>query len=302
MLTGELLPWILLGGLERQADPLAAEIDLEDLDFDLVANGNNGSGVVNMLPREFGDVDESVHTAEVDERTEVDDRRDDAGPYLAGLEVVEELFALFTLRLFEPTTSTEDNIVAILVELDDLGLDLLTHVRLKISYTPEFDERSGKEATEANIDDQPTLDNLDDVALDDPLGLFDLFDPSPGTFVLCTFLGEKEAAFLVFLLDDEGLDAFTHVDDFEGVGIVANREFPDRNDTLGLVSDVEQHLVAVDLDDRTFDELSVFDGDHRGGVGGIEFGVGHIVFGDLAWDVVAFGIKCPELGGCGCLV
>ena len=38
---GELLPRILLGGLERQADAFAVEIDLEDLDIDLVADGND---------------------------------------------------------------------------------------------------------------------------------------------------------------------------------------------------------------------------------------------------------------------
>jgi hypothetical protein len=46
-------------------------------------------------------VDEAVHAAEVYEGTEVDDRRHDALPDLAGLQVREELVALLALRLLE---------------------------------------------------------------------------------------------------------------------------------------------------------------------------------------------------------
>jgi hypothetical protein len=70
---GELLPRILLGGLERQRDALAVEIDLEHLDLDLVADGDDRAGVVDVLPGQLRDVDEAVHAAEVDEGTEVDD-------------------------------------------------------------------------------------------------------------------------------------------------------------------------------------------------------------------------------------
>ena len=73
MRSGEFLPWILLGRLERKTDALAVEIDLEDLNVDFVANLHNGTGVVDVLPRQLGNVDEAVHAAEVDECTEVHD-------------------------------------------------------------------------------------------------------------------------------------------------------------------------------------------------------------------------------------
>ena len=74
--VGELLPRILLGGLQRQADALAVEVDVEHLHLDLVADRDDRARVVDVLPRQLGDVDEPVHAAEVDERTEVDDRGD----------------------------------------------------------------------------------------------------------------------------------------------------------------------------------------------------------------------------------
>ena len=57
--------------------------------------------MVDVLPRQLGHVDETVHAAEVDERTEVDDGADHALANLAGLEVGEEAVALVALGLLE---------------------------------------------------------------------------------------------------------------------------------------------------------------------------------------------------------
>ena len=99
---GELLPRILLGGLQGEADALAAEVDLQDLYIDLVAYRHHRTGVVDMLPGQFGDVDQSVHAAQVHEGAEVHDAGYDALADLAGPQVVEELLALFLLVLFQP--------------------------------------------------------------------------------------------------------------------------------------------------------------------------------------------------------
>jgi hypothetical protein len=40
---------------------------------------------------------------------------------------------------------------------------------------------------------------------------------------------------------------------------VADRELLRRDDALGLVADIEQHLVAIDLDDRALDDVSVLE-------------------------------------------
>ncbi len=72
--VGELLPWVGLCGLERQADPFLGQIDVEHLDFDLVTHRHHRRRVIDMLPRQFRHVDESVHAAQVDEGTEVDHR------------------------------------------------------------------------------------------------------------------------------------------------------------------------------------------------------------------------------------
>ena len=246
---GEVLPRVLLRRLERQGDALAVHVDVEHLDGDLVADLDDLGGVVDVLPGQLGDVDETVDAAEVHERTEVDDRGHDTGADLALAELLEEGRADLGLGLLEPRTARQDHVVAVLVELDDLGLDLLADVRLEVADAAHLDEGGGEEAAQADVEDEPTLDDLDDGAGDDAVLLLDLLDRAPGALVLRALLGQDQAAFLVLLLEDQGLDLVADLDDLVGVDVVLDGQLARGDDALGLVADVEQDLVAVDLDD-----------------------------------------------------
>lgn len=210
-----------------------------------------------MLPGQLGDVHEAVHATQVDERTEVDDRRDDTLADLTLVQVVQERGARLRLRLLEQRAAAQDDVVAVLVELEDLRFDLLAEVRREVADAAQLDERSREEATEADVDDESTLDDLDDRTGDDAVVLLDLLDVSPGTLVLCALLGEDQTAFLVLLLENEGLDQIADSDDLVGVDVVLDRELTRGDDTLGLVADIEEDLIAVDLDDRAFDDVAV---------------------------------------------
>ncbi len=74
VVRGELLPRVDLGRLQRQADPLLVEVDVEHLDIDLVAHRDDRGRVVDVLPGQLGDMNEPVHASEVHERAEVHDR------------------------------------------------------------------------------------------------------------------------------------------------------------------------------------------------------------------------------------
>src|SRR6185436_10396570 len=97
--------------------------------------------------------------------------------------------------------SAEDDVVAVLVELDDLGLELAAHVGLQVPDPAELDEGGGQEAAQADVEDQAALDDLDDRAADGAVLLLDLLDRAPGPLVLGPFLGQDEAPFLVLLLE-----------------------------------------------------------------------------------------------------
>ena len=176
---GEFLPRILLGGLQRQADALAAVVDVEHLDLDRVADGDDRSRVVDVLPRQLADVDESVHAAEVDECAEADDRGDGALADLADLEVVEELVASLLLVLFQVGATGQDHVVAVLVEFDDLAVDGLADVRGEVADPTQLDERCRQEAAQTDVDDEAALDDLDDGPGDDFVGFLLRLDVTP---------------------------------------------------------------------------------------------------------------------------
>lgn len=152
--AGEDLPRVLLGRLERERHALAVEVDLEDLDGDLLAHLDDLGGVLDVLPRQLGDVHETVDAAQVDERTEVDDGGHDALADLTLVQVVQERGAALGLRLLEERATRQDHVVAVLVELEDLRLDLLAEVRREVAHASQLDERGREEAAQADVDDE----------------------------------------------------------------------------------------------------------------------------------------------------
>ena len=104
---------------------------------------------------------------------------------------------------------------------------------------------------------RPPLTTSMTVPLDDAVLLLDLLDGAPGALVLGALLGQDQPAFLVLLLEDQGLDLVADLDDLVGVDVVLDRQLARGDDALGLVADVEQDLVAVDLDDGAFDDVAV---------------------------------------------
>ena len=247
--------------------------------------------------RELGDVDEAVHAAEVDEGAEVDHRGDDALAALARLEVLQEVAALLLLGLFQPGPARQHDVVAVAVELDDLRLDLLAHVGLQLAHPAQLDQRGGQEAAQADVDDQAALDDLDDRARHHLAVVLLLLDRRPGPLVLRPLLGQDEAPLLVLLLEDEGLDVVAERDDLVGVDVVADGELAGGDDALGLEADVEQDLVAVDLDDRPLDDVAVVELDDGVAHRLFEIGVAQVVVDDGAGGVVALGVEAAHRFG-----
>ena len=257
--ASEALPRIFLGGLEGQRDTLAVHVDVEHLDGDLLADLDDLGRVVDVLPRQLGHVDQAVNTAQIDERAEVDDGGHDAFANLALLELGQEGLADLGLGLLEILAAGQHHIVAVLVELQDLGLDLLADVRGQVAHTTHLNERGRQEATQADVDDEAALDSFDDGAFDNAIGFLDLLDIAPGALILCTLLGQDKTAFLVFLGHDKGLDGVADFDDIVGIDVLLDGKFAGGDDTLGLVADVEQDLVTVDLDDRALDQITIIE-------------------------------------------
>ena len=80
-----------------------------------------------------------------------------------------------------------------------LACTVCADVRREVADTAQLDERCGQEATQADVDDEAALDDLDDRTLDDLVGFLLGLDRAPRPLVLRTLLGQEQAAFLVFL-------------------------------------------------------------------------------------------------------
>ena len=85
----------------------------------------------------------------------------------------------------------ENHIVAVLVEFDDLGLELAADVGLQIAHAAHLDQGGGQEASQADVEDEAALDDLDDGAGDDAVLLLDALDGAPGALVLGALLDRK---------------------------------------------------------------------------------------------------------------
>src|SRR5262249_14832360 len=255
----ELLPRVFLRGLQRQRDALAVHVHVQHLDRDLLADLDDLAGVVDVLPGQLGHVHQAIHAAAVDERAEVDDRGHHALTDLPLAQSVEERVPHFRLRLLEPRPAGQHHVVAVLVQLDDLGLDLLADVRLQITDPAHLHQRGRQEAAQPDVQDQPALDDLDDGARDDAVLFLDPLDGPPRPLVLRPLLGQDQAPFLVLLLQDKRLDLLSGLNDLVRVDIVLDRQFTGRDNALCLVADIEQNLVSVDLDDGPLDDVTVIE-------------------------------------------
>ena len=201
-----LLPRIVLRLLQAERDALAVAVDVEHLDLHRLADLEDLGRVVDVRPRELGDVDQAVHAVEVDEGAEVDDVRDLALDDGAGLEPVEDLLALLLALLLEHGAAREHDVVARAVQLDHLAAELLAEELVEILDAADVDQRRRQEAAHAEVEDQAALDDLDHAAVDRLARLGGALDVLPGELEPRALLRQDQPALGVLLREHERVD------------------------------------------------------------------------------------------------
>jgi hypothetical protein len=243
-----------------------------------------------MAPGKLGDVDQPVDSVEVDEGAEVDDVRDLPLDHRARLEAAENLLTNLLALLLQNRAAGQHHVVAAAVQLDHLALERLALELVEIVNASDVDQRRGQEAPDAEVEDQPALDNLDHRPLDRLAGLGRALDLPPGLLEPGALLGQEQPTLLVLLGEHQRIDPFAERDLLGRIHGAPNRELGRRDDPLGLVADVDQDLVLVDSDHLTVHHVAL-----------LERLDGRVVVGDeLAVDLdqeVVGALRGPRLGG-----
>ena len=155
------------------------------------------------------------------------------------------------LRSAENSCSTtarrrNDNVVALLVELDDLELEGLAFEVGGVTHGTDIDERTGKERADVvDLDGEATLHTARDGAGDDFGFVERLFETRPGAGTLGFFAREARFASAVFHRVERDFDAVAGFD-FDFPALVL--ELLEGDDGFGLQAYVHDHHVVADTD------------------------------------------------------
>ncbi len=256
ILLGDMQPGILGDLLEAKGDALALGVKLEDLHAHFVAHIEHLGGVVDPAPGHVRDVQEAVDAPQVHEAAVLGDVLDDAIHHLALLEVLQglalELLALF----FKEGAAGQHDVPTLLVELDDLELEALPEVALKVTHGAEVNLGAGQEGLDADVDRQTTLDAAGDDAFHQFTTGAGGFDLVPDLQLLGLVLGELDGTFFVLQFVHIDIDGVAF---FDGDGAVHFDELVSRDHALGLIADVHGHEILGDHHNPTLDNLARFD-------------------------------------------
>ena len=257
ILVRDLVPRI--GGLllEAERDTLFLTVDVEHEHFDFLAHLEHFARVVEAAPAHVGDVKQAVEAVEVDERAEVGDVLDHALDRAALLDAAEELCALLRPFGFNELAAGEDDVLALLVELDDLALEGLALVDAQVLGRDDVDLAAGQERLDADVEHEAALDHGLDLAADEPAVVENLDDLFPVLFLGRFFLGEDDHALVVLEALEENFDFAA---DFE-LGVVL--ELAQADDALGLVADVDEDFIRALLQHAALDDAALGKRTHR---------------------------------------
>ena len=99
-------------------------VELQHFNSDFIANIDDFAWVLNAFPSHVSDVQQAVYAAQINECTVVSEVLNDTFNFHAFLQVFQQLIALSAVLGFDNRTARNDNVVALLIQLDDFELKL----------------------------------------------------------------------------------------------------------------------------------------------------------------------------------
>ena len=250
------VPRVVAQLAQREADAGELGVELDDLDPDLVPDTQHVRHVVDAVPGELADVDETIGAAEVDEGTVAGQPAHLAGDHVADLELLEELLALARPVLVLRGALGDDEPVALAVDLEDLDGDLGPHQLQEVAGELARNLAGGQEAAQPHdVDDQAALVLLANLGVEDLALRLLLGHRLPDRLGAGLAEREDDPPLLVLGLEDVHLDPLAGDQDHRG--LVAAGELPVGDHALRLGPDVDQDLIGIDPHHHALDDVAV---------------------------------------------
>ncbi len=246
VLLADVVPRMRLQLLEAKRDALALFFVVEHHDLDFLVEIDNFAGVRYAAPRQIGNVQQAVYTAQVDKDPKVDDVFDRSLQHLANFELLQNLLALlFELLLDEFAVRYHDVLVGG-VQLHNSELHALLQIRVEVAYRAHIDLRTWQECFEAieELHDHTAFDTADDGSFDNFFFLVDLFNALPAADFIGFLFGKHELAIAIFFAVEVHLYRITTL---QGIA-----EFVARHNPVALVPNVDYNMVFADLEHTPF--------------------------------------------------
>src|SRR5688572_27693435 len=237
-------PRILHQLLVAERDALGRRVVLQHDHVDLVVHLEELGRVADASPRHVGDVQQAVDAAKVDERAVVGDVLDRAAQHLAFGQRLQRRLLLLGVLLFQERLPREDDVAALLVDLDHPHAQLLAAQRVEIADRTHVDLRTREERADADVHGQAALDAFDDATNDHLLLGVGLFDLVPDLHLLGLLARQHDVAFTILGALEQDVDGVAAL---HGDVAVLVQEFVNRDEALRLVADVDDDVGVGDL-------------------------------------------------------
>ena len=154
----DLLPWAGFLLLHTKGNLFALAVDVENLDFNLVANLDDFGWMIHATPTHVGDVQQTIKTTKINERAEVGDVGHGAAHNVAFVHLVHQLaLGIFALVLDQLATA-DDDIASLKINLENHGTHCFADEFANIAGTANINLAGWKEHWHANVHQKSALD------------------------------------------------------------------------------------------------------------------------------------------------
>ena len=246
---GDVAPGIGLLILHRERDALAVVFDFDDFDAHFLSDRDDFVRIGDAAAAHFGDVQQSIDAAEVDEGAEGRDGLDRAGQLRAGHDVAPRLLGLRRVRFLQQCGARDDDAASVVGKLGDAELVGLADELIGIVDLAERNLRQRTErAQAADADVESAFVPCRDFAFDRQAVLVHLPEQVERRLAFGEFARDADVR---RGLDDSAFDRVAHIEPVELIR--GHDRF--RGAAVG-----DERVVAGDGDDLSFEQLALLGG------------------------------------------